>query len=188
MSKNDETVLIFSNKTFIEEEIKKVYSPKLQEFLRECVKDFPEYFWTAPASLEKYHYPDERVKGGLVLHVRRTCRLTETIVNFHELNMWERDVLLASCILHDSFARGVPPVVKGYSDPYHPIYPTERFPFNGYADRFIDKKIYDEIMECVISHLGRFSLNQILNSKKKLATIFQLIDHVASRDFVRVDV
>jgi hypothetical protein len=187
MSKNDD-FLIATNKIFIEEEIKKLYNPSLQDFLREAVNDFPDYFWTAPASLEKYHFPDERKKGGLVLHVRRLVKVVNSFVDLQELNMWERDVLIASAILHDSFARGIPPYTKGYSDPFHPIYPSERFPFNGYADRFkLDKKIYDEIMDCVVSHLGRYSVNPIMYSKKKLATIFQFADYVASRDFIKID-
>ena len=183
-----EDLMIEANKTFIIEEIKKVTNKGLQSFLMETLQDFPDYFWTAPASLEKYHYPDERKKGGLVLHVRRLCKLTESIVNLEELNLWERDVLLASSILHDSFARGIPPTIKGYSDPFHPLYPGERFPFNGYADRFIDKKIYDEIMDCVVSHSGRYSVHPILYSKKKLAKIFQTMDHLASRDYIKIDI
>lgn len=182
-----EDLLIDVNKAFINEEIKKLYSKGLKDFLTEAVKDFPGYFWISPASLEKYHPQDERMRGGLVLHVRRLCKLVEAFVDVYELNMWERDVLLASSILHDSFARGIPPHTKGYSDPFHPVYPIERFPFNGYADRFIDKKIYDEIMECVTSHLGRYSVSPLLNSKKKLATIFQTMDHVASREYVIIN-
>lgn len=188
MSKKDDELLVTSSKIMINEEIKKIYSENVRNFLFECVKDFPDYFWTAPASIEKYHYKDERKKGGLVLHVRRVCKLVETLVVHHELNMWERDILLSAALLHDSFARGIPPHTRGYSDPFHPIYPTERFPFNGYADRFIDRKIYDEIMECVISHLGRHSVSPIMNSKKKLATIFQVADHVASRDYIKIEI
>jgi len=187
MSKNEE-LLISANKIFIQEEIKKLYNPHLKDFLTEAINDFPDYFWTAPASLEKYHYPDERKKGGLVLHVRRLIKLVDSIVELQELNMWERDVLIASALLHDSFARGIPPHTKGYSDPFHPIYPSERFPYNGYVDRFkLDKKIYDEIMDCVVSHLGRYSVHPIMYSKKKLATVFQFLDYVASRDFIKID-
>jgi hypothetical protein len=189
MSKRDDSLIIETNKIFIEEEIKKISNIELQAFLREAVKDFPDYFWISPASLEKYHYPDERKKGGLVLHVRRVCKLVDVFVNMQELNLWERDVLLTAGILHDSFARGIPPMTKGYSDQFHPLYPTERFPYNGYADRFIkDKKIYDEIMECVVSHSGRYSVHTILHSKKKLATFFQMVDYIASRDFIMVEV
>jgi hypothetical protein len=188
MAKKDD-LFIESNKIFIEEEIKKLNNSNIQDFLREAVRDFPDYFWISPSSIEKYHYPDERKKGGLVLHVRRLCRVVEAFVVMQELNMWERDVLLAAAILHDSFSRGIPPATKGYSDPFHPLYPPERFPYNGYADRFIkDKKIYDEIMECVVSHSGRYSVHPLLHSKKKLATFFHMSDYIASRDFIMVEV
>lgn len=189
MSKKDDLLTIEINKTFIVEEIKKISNSNIQEFLIEALKEFPEYFWTSPASIDKYHYPDERNKGGLVLHIRRLCKLIESFVVMQELNMWERDVLLAAAIFHDSFCRGIPPDTKGYSDPFHPLYPAERFPYNGYADRFIkDKKIYDEIMECVVSHSGKYSVHPILQSKKKLAMLFHMVDYIASRDYIMIKV
>jgi hypothetical protein len=189
MSKKDDFLIIQSNKAFIAEEIKKISNSNIRDFLNEAVSDFPDYFWISAASIEKYHYPDERNKGGLVLHVRRLCKLIESFVVMQELNMWERDVLLSAAILHDSFSRGVPPATKGYSDPFHPLYPSERFPYNGYADRFVkDKKIYDELMECVVSHSGRYSVHPILYSKKKLAMLFHMADYIASRDYIKIEV
>jgi hypothetical protein len=74
-----------------------------------------------------------------------------------------------------------------YSQPLHPLFVPIQFPFNGDADRFIEKPIYDEIMECVVSHSGKFSVHPLLQSKKKLPSIFQLMDYLASREDIIIN-
>lgn len=177
-----------TNKLRIDQEIEKVTDAKVQEFLRAAVELFPDYFWTVPASAGKYHHPDEREKGGLVLHVRRLCALVEIFVRMHALNFWEKDVLIAAAILHDSFARGVPPNHANTSVSHHPLYPRQQFPFNGFADRFISSTMYEEIMECVESHMGRWSVTPMLQSKRKLPMLFQTIDHIGSRENIKIDI
>jgi hypothetical protein len=176
------------NKLHIEGAIGKLSDGNIKKFLLSCIDMFPEYFWTVPASNSKYHPEDERKLGGLVLHVRRLCVLTEEVVRLHELNLWERDVLLASCILHDSYARGIPPNVKQASDPFHPSYPEFMFPFNAFADRYIERRVYEEIMECVSAHSGRWSTNKLLRSNKKLPMLFHMIDYIGSRENIIVKV
>lgn len=176
------------NKLYIQGEAAKVSDKSLERFLLAAIDKFPDYFWTAPASISKHHPPDEREPGGLVLHTRRLCKLADDISRLHALNFWEKDVLIASCILHDSFARGLPNEVKTHSDPMHPLYPEFMFPYNAFADRYIkDKRIYDEIMLCVTSHLGRFSFSESMKSTKKLPLLFQLIDYVGSRDYIKIE-
>lgn len=175
------------NKLLIEGEIAKLHDGNIKKFLISCIDRFPDYFWEAPASNSKYHPDDERKPGGLVLHVRRLCKLTEDMVRLHGLNLWERDILLASCVLHDSFARGIPPRVSNGSDPFHPVYVQYQFPFNADADRFIERRVYEEIMECVSSHQGPWSPNLMLTSNRKLPVIFQTIDYIGSREHVKIE-
>ena len=175
------------NKLHIEGEISKLTDSNVRKFLLSCVDRFPDYFWEAPSSNSKYHLEDERSPGGLVLHIRRLVRMTEHMVRFHNLNAWERDILLSACILHDSFSRGIPPRTLTFSDPLHPVYVEYMFPFNADADRFIERKVYEEIMECVSSHQGRFSPNLLLRSNRKLPMIFQMIDYIGSRENIKID-
>jgi len=174
------------NKIFLEREVQKVTDGNMQGFLLAAMGDFPYYFWEAPASVGQYHPKDERKAGGLVLHTRRVCKLVDIFVRFYDLTLWERDILLAASVLHDSFARGIPPKELGASDVMHPLYPLLQFPFNGYADRFIDANNYAVLMECISSHSGPWSVNPLLRSNKKLPGIFQIIDYVASRENIEV--
>ncbi len=176
-----------TNKFFIEQDISKnTTNADVERFLISAIDRFPDYFWTVPASRNKYHPPDERKEGGLVLHTRRVIKLSLDMVRFYELNYWEKDVLVAASVLHDSFARGIPPNVNKASDEMHPFYAVSQFPYNGDADRYLDKKVHEEIMECVVSHQGRFSVHPIIQSKRKLPSIFQMVDHLASRVHIEV--
>lgn len=176
-----------TNKFFIEQDINKhITNAEVIRFMISAIDRFPDYFWTAPASKSKYHPPDERKDGGLMLHTRRVIKLSLDMVRFHELNYWEKDVLVAVSILHDSFARGIPPNVKNASDEMHPFYVPMQFPYNGDADRYLDKNVYDEIMECIVSHSGRFSVHPLVHSKRKLPSIFQTVDYLASREHIEV--
>lgn len=176
-----------TNKLLIEQDIKRVKDGNVHDFLMASILRFPDYFWTTPASNGKHHHEDERKEGGLVLHVRRLCRLTQDFVRLYELNAWEHDVLIAACILHDSFARGVPPNTSNGSTPFHPLIPRQELPFNTFGDQYLPKNVYDEIMECVESHSGPWSVSPLLLSKKKLPTIFQTIDHVGSRPHIKIE-
>lgn len=173
-------------KALILKEIEKVRDEGNRRFLRDAIERFPEYYWTAPASVTHFHPPDEREEGGLVLHVRRLCKLVEDIVYMKGLNSWEQDVLLSAAILHDSFSKGLPPSVSEYSDPLHPIYVEHMFPFTADAERFLDRPRYEAIMECVVSHSGRFSPIKSVMSEKKLPTLFQMVDFIGSRPHVEV--
>lgn len=177
---------IDKRKAQILKEIEKLSDEGNRRFLRDAMGRFPEYFWTAPASVRHFHPPDEREEGGLVLHVRRLCRLVEDVVYLRGLNNWERDVLLSTAILHDSFARGIPPNVSDYSDPLHPVYVEHMLPFTADAERFIDRVRYEAIMECVVSHSARFSPLKSIQSEKKLPTLFQMVDFIGSRPHVEV--
>lgn len=184
--------MLNKNKAKLLEEIESISSEALRRFLRDAMERFPKYFWTVPASVSGYHPPDEREEGGLVLHVRRLIKLADDMAYMHALNRWETDVLKSAAVLHDSFTRGIPPNEKTASDPLHPVFPEVMFPYNGDVDRFLPgeagKRLYDEIMECVSSHSGRFSPLKALISTRKLPSIFQTMDFLGSRPHIIVKV
>lgn len=160
---------------------------RFSNFIMACLDKFPSYFWICPSSNEKYHPVDERSEGGLVLHTRRVIRMCLHFSEMYGLNLWQTDVLICAAILHDSFARGLPESAKNSSDPFHPLYPEYRLPFNGFADRYIEKKEYVEIMLCVAGHMGRFGVNDLLIVDKLLPRLFHEIDFITSRENVIVN-
>jgi hypothetical protein len=43
-------------------------------------------------------------------------------------------------------------------------------------------------MDCVVAHLGKYSVHPIMYSKKKLATLFHMADYIASRDYIKIEI
>lgn len=172
----------------MEHELEYFTDGNIAQFIKNCVGDFPAYFWTAPASgTGKYHDEEDNGEGGLVKHTRRVIRLVEELANLNGLSYWETDVLRAAAILHDAFCKGLNGSTDNIlTDVFHPLYVRFSFPFVGYADRFIEERTYDEIMLCVESHSGRWSVSKLLYSDKKLPKIFQTADYIGSRRNIRV--
>lgn len=174
----------------LEGELQRLTDLRFRDYALACMKDFPKYFWTAPASgTGKYHPEDENTEGGLVLHTRRVMRLCDHLSMLHALNYIERDILLVAALLHDSYAKGLNINTKNTTtDPFHPLYVPQRFPFMGFSDKYIDEKEYDEIMLAVVSHSGRYSVTKSLNSDKKIPKILQVADYISSRKDVIVTI
>lgn len=177
-------------KKLLIEETDKIKSYEIKQFILSCIEDFPEYFWTAPASgTGIYHEEEENKPGGLVTHVRRLNRLIEDMTELHSLNIVERDILLAASILHDSWCKGwYENSTNKNTDMFHPLYVPQKFPFRGFADKYISESLYDEIILCVVSHSGKYSVTKALNVDKKLPRIFQTVDYLGSRTHIKIKI
>jgi hypothetical protein len=166
----------------------KIKDEGVKKFTERCINDFPDYFWVAPSSGSgKYHPADEFRHGGLVLHVKRVVKTVELLADMHELNYYEKDVLISAAILHDSWSKGLDPSEdNNYSDRYHALYPSDKFPYPAYSSEFMRESTYDDIMSCVIGHMGRWSVNRWINIDKKLPKILHTADFIASRRDIEV--
>lgn len=177
-------------KNLLLQEAEKIKTHEIKLWIIECIEDFPDYFWTAPASgTGLYHEEEENTSGGLVTHVRRLNKLIDDMTEFHSLNLVERDILLSASILHDSWCKGWNSnSTNKNTDMFHPLYVPQKFPFKGFADRYFSESVYDEIMLCVVSHSGKYSVTKALHVDKKLPKIFQMVDYIGSRSHVKIKV
>jgi hypothetical protein len=169
-------------------ELSKFTDGGIKRFVQNCLEDFPDYFWTAPASgTGKFHDEEENGEGGLVVHTKRVLKVVDELGLFYALNYWEMDILYAASILHDSWSKGLmSDTDRTATDVFHPLYVQHRFPYLGYAAKYTDERTYDEIMLCVSSHSARWSVAKQLNVDKKLPNIFKLADYIASRKSIKV--
>lgn len=160
----------------------KIKDRSRKKFLEECIERFPSYFWIAPSSGSgKYHPSDEHGDGGLFLHTRRVVKVCEHLSVMENLNERDRDILIIAAVLHDSFAKGRKGSYSHSSDKYHPLYPVEYFPYSGFGEKYLQEEEYDDIMEAVVSHMGRFSVTKSLVSKEKIPYLLQVADYLTSR-------
>lgn len=137
-------------------EIKDIRGKDLRtEILRVVEEDFPDYFWTAPAS-SKYHPPEHQSRHGLWLHTKRVCtiyeRLEESMRNQGHMDREAVDHGRAACLLHDMFKYGEPPTSVNGTTNDHDVVAAE------YLDRLEDedgaRRIPVEVVGAVEAHNG----------------------------------
>jgi hypothetical protein len=93
-------------------EVESIKDETLREAVIGVVREFPDYFWTAPAS-KKHHAPEHQARHGLWLHTKRVCTAFERLANSYvkqgKLEWQDIDHGRAACILHDMYKYGMPP-------------------------------------------------------------------------------
>jgi hypothetical protein len=93
-------------------EIEDIHDEELREQVIQVVRDFADYFWTAPAS-SHHHPPEHQARHGLWLHTKRVCtafeRVAKSMVKQGHLSWEDIDKGRAACILHDMYKYGMPP-------------------------------------------------------------------------------
>jgi hypothetical protein len=93
-------------------ELNDIKDDELREMTVGVVRNFPDYFFTAPAAT-RHHPPEHRQRHGLWLHTKRVCttfeRMTQSMVSQNHLTWEEIDYGRAACITHEMFKYGIPP-------------------------------------------------------------------------------
>jgi HD superfamily phosphohydrolase YqeK len=145
------------------------------------VQEFPDYWWTAPAS-SRHHPPEHRQRHGLWIHTQRVCtafeRLAESMVKQGHLEWQDIDYGRAACILHDMFKYGMPPTsVDGTVDDHDVL-----------AANWLDEhtQLPDEVIGAVEAHNGAWYQGKTPESH--LEQIVHIADMHASDENCRIAV
>lgn len=162
-------------------EIEDIKDETLREQVIGVVREFPDYFWTAPAS-SRHHPPEHRQRHGLWLHTKRVCtafeRLSESMVKQNHLSWQEIDYGRAACILHDMFKYGMPPTsVDGTVNDHDKLAAT------WLADH---TSLPDEVIGAVEAHNGPWYQGKVPTSH--LEQVVHMADLHASDENVRIGV
>jgi len=90
----------------LEQEIRMIVKPDIQEFVKFALESAPAYFWTDPASKSgRYHPTKSRQVGGIVHHTRLVVYFANSLVESMGCEHW-RDEIIAAALLHDAFKNG----------------------------------------------------------------------------------
>jgi hypothetical protein len=88
--------------------LNKIENEIIKQFTEFCILEFPEYFWTLPASTSgKYHGKNET----LINHVLSCCEIGLQICEGQFKDHWtqkQKDQLISALILHDGWRCGEP--------------------------------------------------------------------------------
>jgi len=140
--------------------VNKIEDEQIREFVFYCLFFAPRSYWLAPSSPSGKHHPiDECLEGGQLLHVLRVCGYAEVLLQIREELYINKDIIWASCVLHD--------VAKfGLNDdlPYktnHEHYELAEVFLRGVAKYIcIDREDLYRIVICIMSHHGRWGKHE----------------------------
>lgn len=95
-----------------------VFRSNVESIINIC----PDYILRIPSSSTgKYHPTDEIKEDGMIRHVKRMVVFVDEISRMEQLSDWERDILVAGCLLHDIFKNGKTLENSKYTIKEHPI-------------------------------------------------------------------
>jgi 23S rRNA maturation-related 3'-5' exoribonuclease YhaM len=156
----------------------------VDRFLNEKV---PDYFFKVPASSTgKYHPAYTLGEGGLLRHTRGAVRIAYELFSIITFTQIEKDIILASLILHDSFKKGI--IEEKYTKHEHPeIAANEIDKFQG-----LEEGIKNQISNAIRSHMGKWNTNKYSNvtlktPNNRIQKFVHLCDYLASRKCIEVD-
>lgn len=181
------------------DEINLISSINVKNFVRSVLLKAKD-FWIIPSSFSgKYHPIDEHGVGGNVLHTKRVVRTAKIISESYGLDVEEKDMIYAACLLHD-ITKGI----KGSTqdqfvyDPFHP-YTVEKFIVwcidedkkytseSSSTTLYLDDIIIESILRLIRCHLGPWSPVPETIPSTHAEMIVHLADNIASKLHVIVD-
>jgi hypothetical protein len=93
----------------LSEQIEKISSVPIRDFVVEALEHADPKFWTAPcSSTGKYHPPEDQGEGGLIRHLIKGTAVVEQFARRAQFSQLEQDLAIASYLLHDCCKDGMP--------------------------------------------------------------------------------
>jgi len=146
-------------------------------------KKVPDYFARVAASATGKYHPEYALGyGGLIRHSLAVTAVAASIVNLEYLqfNRMDKDLIIAACILHDSFKQGL--TESGNTIRTHPNVAAREIAKHGKETGH--EHIANIIAALVLAHMGEWG-NQKPGNKGQF--IVHLADFIASRKFIDID-
>ena len=157
----------------LEARVKLIANPSIHNFVDKMLNLAPNAFYERPAST-RHHALDEREKHGNLLHTVRVVDMALIMADVCRITEVNRDILVASAILHDMFRHGVDGKLE-HSCLNHPLLVREVAEANNLTCRY-----YDTIMAAVESHMGRWG-SLPFTPRLSIEGILHLADSIDAR-------
>lgn len=144
-----------STKVELYHQVHLIFSPSIRDFVLNMLSYAPPGFFERPAST-CHHLLDERGEGGNILHTVRVVKIVLVLVDISTIGGPEKDVLVASAILHDLCRHGLDGESE-HSCPNHPLLVRRVAEEHSLTcDR------YDLVMRIIENHMGRWGSPQFI--------------------------
>jgi hypothetical protein len=165
---------------------------KIRGFAGFCICNFPDYFFTIPASSTgKYHPQYATGEGGLLRHTQAAVRILHTLLGTETFGgkyaQEQKDLMITAMIIHDGAKKGIPET--DHTEAKHPILICDHI--EGLVDEKnvngVSSTQRNIIYALVKSHMGQwnsdFKTKRIILPKPSTAMegMIHLCDYLASR-------
>lgn len=180
------------DKTCFNGELAQIGSIFVKSFVRAMLEKVPDYFYVVPASSTGKYHPDfAQGNGGLVRHTKAALKVA---LSFFEnpllspFNQDEKDIILASIMLHDSVKHGL--IKQEYTVHEHPTLVEKLWdPAMVPTMTPEQQSIVDEIFGCIRSHMGpwtnsNYSSITLPKPETKLQRFVHMCDYIASKKWM----
>jgi hypothetical protein len=172
------------------EELKFIKDEKIKEFTKLALEQVDDYFYkVAASSTGRYHPQYALNEGGLLRHTKSAVRIAVELLNLKmfKYNDLEKDLIIASLILHDTKKHGTLENYSEYTVATHPIIASEWLKSNEDLASIIPQEWLNIICDNIAHHMGEFVLDYKTKEKvleepqnRMQNTVF-LCDYIASR-------
>ena len=176
-------------------ELTLIKNKEISNFVEKAIGLLPDYFFEIPASTsQKYHPKFAAGEGGLVRHTQAATRLAKDLLSrLDMLNYFsedDKDLILASSILHDGYKAGI---AGKHTVTEHPILMSRFLQENFNDDDIINSKWLNIICENIEHHMGAWTKDyrtgqEVLEKPhNKMQNFVHLVDYIVSRKFIGFD-
>lgn len=185
----------------LKDELKQINNCNIRRFVEKILNELPEYFWIIPASSSGKYHPNYALgEGGLVRHTKAVVKIADSLFELYHFDDIEKDIIIASLILHDGFKSGYEGVNNSYTRFEHPLIMSNyinEYDIYDYCegsenyDELLDtmKYIATEIASCVSCHMGKWRERDGLilpRPETEMQKFVHLCDYLASRKFIEI--
>lgn len=181
----------------LEREINLIKNENLRLAIEAFIEEWKDKIPQLPCTFSgRYHPPEQRGSGGLILHIQRMCRLATGIKTQLSLNDAEFDVLIAGIILHDMsnliiYSQNKDGKWEGDEDMFNEWHEELSFllfiPFMEITDISLTSPLALNLQALIHSHTGGWT-PQNKQPTRKLEIILSMLDYIDSREYVHIDV
>lgn len=175
------------------DEINYIKSSKYKENLKIILEMLPDYFFHVQASSTgKYHPSFALGDSGLIRHTKVAVRIAHELLENNSISNFnndEKDLIIISLILHDSFKHGI--TEEKYTRFDHPLIVGNFLKENRNKFTLTDKEL-EFIINNIASHMGEWNKdyqgNEILPlPKTKSERFVHMCDYLSSKKFLNVN-
>ena len=173
-------------------ELMEISRPDIREFVLECLKQAPDYFYTMPASTTgKYHPEYSLGEGGLIRHTKAAVLIAIDLLSLNQNKELakHRDEIISALILHDCVKK------KDKNEIYtafnHPLLACNLIREVA-TDLNYDDPCVDYICDLIKTHMGQWNSDKYATVTLPIPEtdeqkFVHMCDYLASRKHIQVD-